>query len=157
MKLHRNTESPLAFLVFYRFQFLVTYKNTLRSEQKRVKIMKIKNKIVKSKMSTKSPRTSSSFLKNLYFGPKYKFFKKEEEVLGLNVLSYRSQCPRIHLNQRSLPRPTTTTAWKLIPHRSKISKDGNPPQWVPLHRFFKNWFLLIQNQLYNDYVQTHFT
>ena len=29
-----------------------------------------------------------------------------------------SQRPRIDLNTRSLPRPKTTTAWKLIPHRS---------------------------------------
>ena len=59
------------------------------------------------------------------------------------------QCPRTDLNIRNLPRPKTTTAWKLIPHRSKISKNWNPPHWVPLHRFFKNWFLLMQKQLYS--------
>ena len=36
----------------------------------------------------------------------------------------RSQCPRTDLNKRSLPRPKTTTAWKLIPgvipHRIEI-------------------------------------
>ena len=32
----------------------------------------------------------------------------------------------IDLNKRFLPRPKTTTAWKLIPHRSKISKNWNP-------------------------------
>ena len=34
----------------------------------------------------------------------------------------RSQRPRIDLNKMFLPRPNTTTAWKLMPHRSKISK-----------------------------------
>ena len=52
---------------------------------------------------------------------------------------------------------TTITAWKLIPHRSKNSKNWNPPRWVPLHRFLKNWFLLIQKQLYSNYIQTNFT
>ena len=66
-----------------------------------------------------------------------------------NVLLYLSQCPRTNLNKRSLTRPKTTTAWKLIPHRSKISKNRNPPRWFPLHRFFKYWFLLMRKQLYN--------
>ena len=35
------------------------------------------------------------------------------------------QCPRTDLNKRFLPRPKTTTALKLIPHRSKISKNWN--------------------------------
>ena len=56
-----------------------------------------------------------------------------------------SQCPRTDLNKRFLPRPKTTTAWNLIPQRSKISKNWNPPHWVSLHRFFKNWFLLYKN------------
>ena len=43
------------------------------------------------------------------------------------------QCPRTDLNKRFLPRPKTNTAWKLIPHRSKISKNWNPP----LYRFYK--------------------
>ena len=47
-----------------------------------------------------------------------------------------SQCSITNLNKRFLPRPKTITSWKLIPHRSKISKNWNPPQWVPLHRFF---------------------
>ena len=68
-----------------------------------------------------------------------------------------AQCPRTDLNKRFLPTPKTTTAWKLIPHRSKFSKNWNLPRWVPLHRFFKNRFLLIQKQLYNNYIQTHFT
>ena len=34
-----------------------------------------------------------------------------------------TQCPRVDLNKKSLPRPKTTTACKLIPHRSKISKN----------------------------------
>ena len=72
-------------------------------------------------------------------------------------LFYLAQCPRKDLNKRFLPRPKTITAWKLIPHRSKISKNWNPPHWVPLHRFFKNRFSLMQKQLYIEYIQTHFT
>ena len=60
-----------------------------------------------------------------------------------------SQCPRTDWNKRFLPGPKTITAWKLIPHRSKISKKWNPLRWVPLHRFFKNLFLLRQKQLYS--------
>ena len=56
-----------------------------------------------------------------------------------------SQCLRTDLNKSFLPRSKTITAWKLIPHRSKISKNWNPPWWVPLHRFFKNWFSLIKH------------
>ena len=70
------------------------------------------------------------------------------------TVAIHSQCPRTDLNKRLLPRPKTTTAWKLIPHRSKISKNWNPPR---VHRFLKNWFLIIQKQLYSNYVQTHFT
>ena len=66
-------------------------------------------------------------------------------------------CPRADLNNMFLPRPKTTTAWKLIPHRSKISKNWNPPHWDPLHRFFKNCFLLLQKQLCSNYIQTYFT
>ena len=76
-----------------------------------------------------------------------------EIVTTINI----AQRPRVDLNKRFLPRPNNTTVWKLIPHRSKISKNWNPPHWVPLHRFFKNWFLLIQKQLYSNYIQTHFT
>ena len=47
-----------------------------------------------------------------------------------------AQCPRTDLNKTFLPK--TITAWKLIPYRSKISKNWNPQHWVPLHRFFKN-------------------
>ena len=64
-----------------------------------------------------------------------------------------SQCPRTSLNKRFLPRPKTITVWKLIPHRSKISETWNPLRF-PLHRFFKNWFLLIQKQLYSNYIQS---
>ena len=81
-----------------------------------------------------------------------------EFIMGPDHLfSFYTQCPRTDLNKRFLPRPKTTTAWKLTPHRSKISKNWNPHWWVPLHRFFKNWFLLIQKQLYSNYIQTHFT
>ena len=75
---------------------------------------------------------------------------------GCTVVSQNSQCPRTDLNKRFLPRPKTITAWKHIPHRSRMNENWNPPHWVPLHRFFKNWFLLIQKQLYSNYIQTHF-
>ena len=81
-----------------------------------------------------------------------RLFSKPNSYLG-----GPSQCPRTDLDKRSLPRPKTTTAWKLTPHSSKISKNWNPPHWDPHrlhHRFFKNWFLLIQKQLCN--IQTHF-
>ena len=79
-------------------------------------------------------------------------------VLERGILStLQSQCPRTDLNKRFLPRPKTITAWKLIPYRSKISKNWNPLRWVPLYRFFKTWFLLIQKQPYINYIQTHFT
>ena len=81
-----------------------------------------------------------------------------EFIMGPDHLfSFYTQCPRTDLNERFLSRPKTTTAWKLTPHRSKISKNWNPHWWVPLHRFFKNWFLLIQKQLHSNYIQTHFT
>ena len=57
---------------------------------------------------------------------------------------HNAQCPRTDLNKRFLPRLKTITARKLKPHSSKISTNWNPPQWVPLYRFFKNWFLLIK-------------
>ena len=43
-----------------------------------------------------------------------------------------TQCPTMKLNKRSLPKPTTTTGWKLIPHRSKISMNWNPLHWDPI-------------------------
>ena len=82
-------------------------------------------------------------------------YKNRKIIFRLKLV--RSQCPRTHLNKRFLPRPKTTTAWKLIPHRSKISKNWNPPRWVHLYRFFKNWFLLVHKQLHSNYIQTHFT
>ena len=51
-----------------------------------------------------------------------------------------TQCSRTDLNKTSLPRPKTTTAWKLIPHRSNIYKNWNPQHWVPLHSFQKSSF-----------------
>ena len=80
-------------------------------------------------------------------------FKRNWEILRTRLL----QCPRTDLNKKSLPRPKTTTEWKLIPHRSKISKNWNPPHLGPLHRFFNNSFLLIQKHLYNNYIQAQFT
>ena len=37
--------------------------------------------------------------------------------------SYLTQCARMELNKRSLPKPMTTAGWKLIPHRSKITMN----------------------------------
>jgi hypothetical protein len=54
-----------------------------------------------------------------------------------------SQCATMNLNKRSLPKPTTTTGWKLIPHRSKISMNWNPLHWDPIIKyFFKVFFRL---------------
>ena len=47
------------------------------------------------------------------------------------------QCSRADLNKSFLHRPKTTTAWKLTPVRSKISKNWKPPHSDPLHRFFQ--------------------
>ena len=46
-----------------------------------------------------------------------------------SAIHTKSQRPRIDLNNRFLPRPNTTTAWKLLPHRSYISKNYNPTHW----------------------------
>ena len=52
-----------------------------------------------------------------------------EFIMGPDHLfSFYTQCPRTDLNKRFLPRPKTNTAWKLIPHRSKISKN-----WIAPH------------------------
>ena len=102
-------------------------------------------------------------LSNFLLNPSKLVKPEETEVCQYLLLftlimdSHMTQCPRTDLNKRSLPRPKTTTAWKLIPYRSKITKNWNPPRWVPLHRIFKNRFLLIQKQLYIEYIQTHFT
>ena len=94
---------------------------------------------------------------NFYFSVCLPFLKGWASASFASLEMDGSQCPRTDLNKRFLPRPKTITAWKLPLYRSKISKNWNPPRWVPLHRFFKNWFLLIQKQLYNNYIQTHFT
>ena len=63
-----------------------------------------------------------------------------QTVIYLNNLA---QCPTMKLNKRSLPKPTTTTGWKLIPHRSKISMNWNPLHWDPIIKyFFKVFFRL---------------
>ena len=73
----------------------------------------------------------------------------------------RSQCPRTYLNKRFLPRQKLPqhhsrypicTAWKPIPHRSKIQQELKYPHWVTIHRF-----LLIKKQLYSNYIEIHFT
>ena len=106
----------------------------------------------------------SRALKNRGSYGKSALFLQRSQYISLdlyNVLKItqndKSQCPRTDLNKRFLPRPKTITAWKLITHRSKISKNWNPPWRVPIHRFFKNWFLLIHKQLYSKYIQAHLT
>ena len=68
---------------------------------------------------------------------------KRGEVIYKNyqicVLLTLAQCATMKLNKRSLPKPTTTTGWKLIPHRSKISMNWNPLHWDPIIPYnFKN-------------------
>jgi hypothetical protein len=95
-------------------------------------------------------------IKSLLLLSGFKISTTTFKIIFLQICSvmYHSamQCPRADLNKKFLPRPKTTTAWKGITHRSKISKNWNPPYWDPLQRFFKNWFLL-----YSNYIQTHFT
>ena len=50
-------------------------------------------------------------------------------TIGKSFAILCSQRFRIDLNKMPLLRPKTTTAWKLIPHRSNISKNWNPPWW----------------------------
>ena len=50
-------------------------------------------------------------------------------ILKVFIDTLTTQRPRTDLNKRFLPRPNTTIAWKLIPHRSNISKIWNPPHW----------------------------
>ena len=55
-----------------------------------------------------------------------------KSVVILSANRIITQCPTMKLNKRSLPKPTTTTRWKLIPHRSKISMNWNPLHWDPI-------------------------
>ena len=116
-------------------------------------------------------QSEESFGQNLFF---YQLSKEKsvchktllKKSLWHNSISFKSstyffkrtpECPRTDLDKIFLPLPKTTTAWKLIPQWSKISKIWNPPHWKALHRFFKKWFFLILKQLYSNYIQTHFT
>ena len=74
---------------------------------------------------------TSFYLENCHFGCGYK-----RDVLEL-------QCPRMELNKRSLPKPTTIAGWKLIPHRSKICMNWNPPRWDSI--IYKYFFLVYFN------------
>ena len=51
------------------------------------------------------------------------FFVDSENVSEKFLHRRSSQCARMELNKRSLPKPTTTAGWKLIPHRSKITMN----------------------------------
>ena len=64
-----------------------------------------------------------------------------------------SQCLRTALDKRFLSRLSQRLKLGLKLARIEIPHT----RWVPLHRFFKNWFLLIQKQLYNNNIQAHFT
>ena len=74
------------------------------------------------------------------------FLDTFSEVFSFSLYIY--QCPRTDLNKRSLPRPKTTIEWKLIPHRSKITMNWNPPHCIPINKIFKNGFLLIEKCLH---------
>ena len=41
-------------------------------------------------------------------------------IVKSHEIAPKAQRPRTDLSKKSLPRPKTTTAWKLIPHRSNI-------------------------------------
>ena len=74
------------------------------------------------------------------------------------LLSIVAQCPRTDLNKRFLPRPNTITALKLIPQRFKICKNRNIPHWVHYIDFSQtDFYYIIENQLYSNHIQTHFT
>ena len=99
--------------------------------------------------------TTSSFIE---IRSMHVYSKNHEYLVKTQLHKNKTQCPSTtDLNKRFFPRPNNTTPWQLITHRSKISKNWNPPHWVPLYRFFKNWFLLVQKLLYSNYIQTHFT
>ena len=98
-------------------------------------------------LSKCSHKESSFFLHIIYLRRTVFLFVENTytDIRLCHMHTFRAQCSRAYLNKKSLPRPKTTAAWKLIPHRSKISKNWNPPHWVPVHRFSKNCILLIQN------------
>ena len=77
----------------------------------------------------------------------------------LHIKSNRAHRPRMDLNKRFLPRPNNTTAWKLIPHRSKISKNWNPPRWELFYlvnefecNYCKAVFVLVKIRFWKIYV-----
>ena len=59
-----------------------------------------------------------------------------------------AQRPRTDLNKRFLPRPNTTIAWKLMPHRSNISKIWNPSHC----NYCKAVFVLVKINFWKIYV-----
>ena len=130
-----------------------------------IRTFEIKISLPKTQKVVHLKPTSQTLLLKRLIGLKFSLYWNTISEITLDDVVHRrkycqnmeAQCPRTDLNKRFLSRPKTITAWKLIPHRSKINKNWNPPHWVPLHRFFKNWFLLIQKQLYSNYIQTHFT
>ena len=97
-----------------------------------------KSRSTNSRVSRTS--TNHVFLRNLWtlFSSKSRFavphvrqsYKFQSTINTDYVLL---KCPWTDLNKRYLPRPKTTTLWKTI-------KNWNPPHWVPLKRFFKNWY-----------------
>ena len=46
------------------------------------------------------------------------------------------QCPTMKLNKRSLPKPTTTTGWKLIPHSTVVGFCTDPAPLI-IYNFFR--------------------
>ena len=58
------------------------------------------------------------------------YFAQDCSNTSLIAIYHFPQCPRRGLSKRFLPRAKITTVWKPIPHRSKISKNWNPPVCV---------------------------
>ena len=64
-----------------------------------------------------------------------------------------SQCPRTDLSKRTyLDQRLPLHESLSILYRSKITKNQNPPWWVPPYKLLKKRFLLIQKQLYIQYI-----
>ena len=77
-----------------------------------------------------APHSTGIYPKSLFFG--------------------KTQCPTMKLNKRSLPKPTTPTGWKLIPHRSKISMNWNLLHLDPIIKYFLKVFFLSNNFFFRN-------
>ena len=79
---------------------------------------------------------------------------KNPSAFSAKEVKFTTQCPRTDLNKRFLPRPKGKDhhGMKAYPIGLKSLRIE-----IPLHRFFKNVSLLLQNMLYTNYIQSHFT